>query len=181
MLSRRPGRRSRNPIMPTENGTAPGFASSERLCAVATTTVACGCTGGLAALDGADADGRGADRRRGLARWAQVPSDGAWFVSSAVVLSDEVAVGRRDGNNRGVMTSTSAINTSARRVRLSILGKAVLRELGRTRQGGTGGTGQFCATRANRREWRHVVRAPQSRMPNSLDNSGRTPARSATA
>ncbi len=94
---------------------------------------------------------RGSRRAAGVARVVAARVRRRATALSVDVESARDAVGRRDGNKRGVTTSTSAINTSARRVRLSIreqmIEAPVVREPGRSRQAGTGGSGRYAAQR----------------------------------
>jgi hypothetical protein len=73
---------------------------------------------------------------------------------------------------------TSAINTSARTVRLSITSGAVAREPGHIHPGGTDDSAQFGAPPASYREARRASRALRWRRQSSLDNNG---TRAATA
>jgi len=99
---------------------------------------------------------------------------GAAVVGGAARLSVGAGVARRDdGNIIGVTTMTSAISTSARRVRLSIRTEAVAREPDHSRRGGTDCTARSVAVRANCLVSRHVVRVLRSRTRSSLDNNGR--------
>jgi hypothetical protein len=103
------------------------------------------------------------------------------LVSAAVALSGTTVAARRGPNRRGVITNTSAINTSARRVRLSILEVPDLKEPDRIRLDGKGGTARSGEARANHRAKRRAAPAPQWHRRSNLDNSGTRAAAEATA
>jgi hypothetical protein len=96
-------------------------------------------------------------------------------VPAALVVSSLGAAGRReDAKNRGVTTITSAINTSARMVRLSMQVSEVAKEPDRNRRAGRGDSARFAAPPAMYRAARHAAGVLQWRMLSSLDNNGTT-------
>jgi hypothetical protein len=96
-------------------------------------------------------------------------------VPAALVLSSLGAAGRReDAKNRGVTTITSAINTSARMVRLSMQVSEVAKEPDRNRRAGRGDSARFAAPPTTYRAARHAAGVLQWRMLSSLDNNGTT-------
>ena len=103
------------------------------------------------------------------------------LVSAAAVLSAAVVAERRGEKKRGTITNTSAINTSAKRVRLSIRKVPDLKEPDRIRLDGKGGTARSGVARANHRAMRRAAPAPQWHRRSNLDNSGTTAAAEATA
>src|SRR5690242_4808025 len=76
---------------------------------------------------------------------------------------------------------TSAINTSARMVRLSMQVREVAREPDRNHRDGTDDSARSVAPPAMSHARRRVSEAPQWHMRNSLDNSGTTTEAAATA
>src|SRR6185295_386988 len=143
--------------------------------------------GAASTVDSAMTFGGGAGASDIVGRWAGCGEDGATaaefgaavVVGAATLSVDAGATRRDDGNSIGVTTMTSAMSTSARRVRLSIRTEAVAREPDHSRRGETDCTARSVAVRANCLVSRHVVRVLRSRTRSSLDNSGRKEAAAA--
>ena len=99
----------------------------------------------------------------------------ASVVLNALVVSAFGVAGRRDDEkNLGVTTITSAINTSARMVRLSMQVSEVAKEPDRSRRAGKGDSARFAAQPTMYRAARHAAGVLQWRMLSSLDNNGTT-------
>jgi len=110
----------------------------------------------------------------------------ALIFAAAWEAADELSVltglARRDDENIiGVTTITSAMSTSARRVRLSMQIETVAREPDHSRQAETDCTARCGALQASSRVWLRAVRVPRSRTRNSLDNNGTMEAAAETA
>jgi hypothetical protein len=117
----------------------------------------------------------------GVAGTGEEPAGSVAAVADVAVSIAGFTGRRAEGKSIGVPTSTIAIRTSARRVRLSMQRETVAKELDRSRQAGMDGNAQYDAGQASYHVRRRVVRLLRWRTRNSLDNNGMRPAGAARA
>jgi hypothetical protein len=164
--------------MATATGTAPGLTIVYRARGVATVADSAATFG----VGGAAGSTAGVGRDDCSDGGSAVSGRGPGIADGEEAVSCRTGVARRDeGKIIGVTTRTSAMSTSARRVRLSMQTGAVARELDHSRPVVAGCIVQSAAGQANLRASRHVVRALRSHTRNSLDNSGTRAAAAARA